>query len=102
MYAWETGPIDDLAIVLLCGESEFKLTSNMFSIDRKIRYQLTPKANVALKILRQHLTTILAQQLRGRPLTESQVLWYDLAMAALGKIKLETEDDNTKLMIKMV
>lgn len=101
MYAWETGPIDDLAIVLLCGESEFKIHSNMLSIDRKIRYQLAPKANVALKILRQHLTTILALQLRGKPLTESQVLWYDLATAALGKIKLETGDDNTKLMIKL-
>ncbi|KAG1757436.1 P-loop containing nucleoside triphosphate hydrolase protein [Suillus lakei] len=100
MYAWETGPIDDLAIVLLCGESEFKIHSNMLSIDRKIRYQLAPKANVALKILRQHLTTILALQLRGKPLTESQVLWYDLATAALGKIKLETGDD-TKLMIKL-
>lgn len=101
MYAWETGPIDDLAIVLLCGESEFKIHSHMLSIDRKIRYQLAPKANVALKILRQHLTTILALQLRGKPLTESQVLWYDLATAALGKIKLETGDDSTKLMIKM-
>lgn len=101
MYAWETGPIDDLAIVLLCGECEFKIHSNMLSIDRKIRYQLTPKANVALKILRQHLTTILAQQLRGKPLTGSQVLWYDLATAALGKIKLETGDDSTKLMIKL-
>jgi predicted DNA-binding protein (MmcQ/YjbR family) len=27
MYAWETGPIDDLAIVLLCGESEFKVST---------------------------------------------------------------------------
>jgi ATP-dependent RNA helicase DHX29 len=101
MYAWETGPIDDLAIVLLCGESEFKVHSNMLSIDRKIRYQLAPKANVALKILRQHLTAILALQLRGKPLTESQVLWYDLATAALGKMKLETGDDSTKLMIKL-
>lgn len=101
MYAWETGPIDDLALVLLCGESEFKIQANMLSIDRKIRYQLTPKANVALKILRQHLTTILALQLRGRPLTESHVLWYDLATAALGKIKLETGDDSAKLMIKL-
>lgn len=101
MYAWETGPIDDLAIVLLCGESEFKIHSNMLSIDRKIRYQLAPKANVALKILRQHLTAILALQLRGKPLTDSQVLWYDLATAALGKIKLETGDDSTKLMIKL-
>ncbi|KAG1885768.1 P-loop containing nucleoside triphosphate hydrolase protein [Suillus subluteus] len=101
MYAWETGPIDDLAIVLLCGESEFKIHSNMLSIDRKIRYQLAAKANVALKILRQHLTTILALQLRGKPLTESQVLWYELATAALGKIKLETGDESTKLMIKL-
>jgi ATP-dependent RNA helicase DHX29 len=101
MYAWETGPIDDLAIVLLCGESEFKVHSNMLSIDRKIRYQLAPKANVALKILRQHLTAILALQLRGKTLTESQVLWYDLATAALGKMKLETGDDSTKLMIKL-
>ncbi|KAG1867923.1 P-loop containing nucleoside triphosphate hydrolase protein [Suillus subalutaceus] len=101
MYAWETGPIDDLAIVLLCGESEFKIHSNMLSIDRKIRYQLAAKANVALKILRQHLTTILALQLRGKPLTESQVLWYELATAALGKIKLEMGDESTKLMIKL-
>jgi len=27
MYAWETGPIDDLPIVLLCGESEFKVSA---------------------------------------------------------------------------
>ncbi|KAG2059703.1 hypothetical protein BDR06DRAFT_1017643 [Suillus hirtellus] len=43
MYAWETGPIDDLALVLLCGESEFKVQANMLSIDRKIRYQLAPR-----------------------------------------------------------
>ncbi|KAG2029093.1 hypothetical protein BDR03DRAFT_1018907 [Suillus americanus] len=55
MYAWKTGPIDDLAIVLLCGESEFKhdtqIHSNMLSIDRKTGYQLAAKANVVLKIL---------------------------------------------------
>lgn len=25
MYAWETAPIDDLAILLLCGECDFKV-----------------------------------------------------------------------------
>lgn len=25
LYAWETGPVDDLAMVLLCGEPEFKV-----------------------------------------------------------------------------
>ncbi|KAG1854088.1 P-loop containing nucleoside triphosphate hydrolase protein [Suillus tomentosus] len=43
MYAWETGPIDDLALVLLCGESKFKIQANMLSIDQKIRYQLAPR-----------------------------------------------------------
>lgn len=25
MYAWETGPVDDLALLLLCGEPDFKV-----------------------------------------------------------------------------
>ena len=25
LYAWETGPADDLAILLLCGECDFKV-----------------------------------------------------------------------------
>lgn len=25
LYAWETGPVDDLAMVLMCGEPEFKV-----------------------------------------------------------------------------
>lgn len=27
MYAWETGPVDDLALLLLCGDAEFKVMS---------------------------------------------------------------------------
>lgn len=26
MYAWETGPVDDLALVLLCGDADFKVS----------------------------------------------------------------------------
>lgn len=25
MYAWETAPVDDLALLLLCGEPDFKV-----------------------------------------------------------------------------
>jgi ATP-dependent RNA helicase DHX29 len=25
LYAWETGPVDDRALVLLCGEADFKV-----------------------------------------------------------------------------
>lgn len=24
LYAWETGPVDDMSMLLLCGESDFK------------------------------------------------------------------------------
>ena len=27
MYAWETGTVDDLALVLLCGDAEFKVSA---------------------------------------------------------------------------
>lgn len=60
-------------------------------VDRKIKYCLTPRANVAMKILRTQLSSILAQQFRGKALMESQIQWHGLAMAALGRTKLETE-----------
>ena len=25
MYAWETGPVEDMALLLLCGDAEFKV-----------------------------------------------------------------------------
>ncbi|KAF9240899.1 P-loop containing nucleoside triphosphate hydrolase protein [Melanogaster broomeanus] len=93
LYAWETGPMDDLAILLLCGECDFKLISDTAIVDRKIKYRLTPKANVAMKILRNQLSSIAAQKFRGKPMTESQVRWHELAMTALGRVKLDAETD---------
>ncbi|KAJ7786454.1 P-loop containing nucleoside triphosphate hydrolase protein [Mycena metata] len=67
LYAWETGPVDDVAIALLCGDADFKLISNTAFIDRnKIKYQVSPKSNIALKFLRTHLASILAQQFRSK------------------------------------
>ncbi|TFK57142.1 P-loop containing nucleoside triphosphate hydrolase protein [Heliocybe sulcata] len=92
LYAWETGPVDDVSILLLCGESDFKLISDSVSVDRKLKWRVAPKTNVALKVLRNNLASLLAQQFRGKPLVESQVLWHELGMAVLGKMKIE--DDN--------
>ncbi|KIJ68314.1 hypothetical protein HYDPIDRAFT_24607 [Hydnomerulius pinastri MD-312] len=102
LYAWETAPMDDLAILLLCGECDIKLISDTAIVDRKIKYRLIPKANVAMKILRNQLSNILAQKFRGKPLTASQAQWHELAMTALGRVKLETEGDasaSVKLVI---
>ncbi len=31
LYAWETGPVDDVAIALLCGDADFKVNLNNYS-----------------------------------------------------------------------
>ncbi|KAJ7070917.1 P-loop containing nucleoside triphosphate hydrolase protein [Mycena amicta] len=87
LYVWETGPSEDIAILLLCGEADFRLVSNSVFIDRKVRFQVSPRCNAALKALRTHLASTLATQFRIRPLTESQVLWSELALSVLRKEK---------------
>ncbi|KIK96360.1 hypothetical protein PAXRUDRAFT_826025 [Paxillus rubicundulus Ve08.2h10] len=102
LYAWETGPMDDLAILLLCGECDFKLMSDTATVDRKIKYRLTFRANVAMKILRNQLSSISAQKFRGKPMTESQVRWHELGMGALGKVKLDAEAESSNASVKVV
>ena len=60
-------------------------------IDRKVRFRVKPKVNVALKFLREQLVALLASQYRGKPLLEPQMMWNDIAMAVLGKAKSSGE-----------
>ncbi|KAG6842553.1 hypothetical protein C0991_000079 [Blastosporella zonata] len=92
LYAWESSPVDDMAMLLLCGECDFKLISDSAFIDRKIKFNIPPKTNIALKFLRTQLWSLLAQQFRGKPLAESQVLWNEIAMLVLGKVKVEADE----------
>ncbi|KAI8995492.1 P-loop containing nucleoside triphosphate hydrolase protein [Trametes punicea] len=89
LYAWETGPVDDMALLLLCGDAEFKLMADTAAIDRKVRFRVQPKASIALKLLRNNLASILATQFRIRPLTEAQLRWDEIAMMILGRVKPE-------------
>ncbi|KAL4071050.1 P-loop containing nucleoside triphosphate hydrolase protein [Scleroderma citrinum] len=95
LYAWETTPVDDLTLLLVCGECDFKLICDSVIVDRRIKYRLTPKANVAMKILRKQLSSILVQQFHGEPLTESQGRWYELAMTVLGGLQQGSGDDTS-------
>jgi hypothetical protein len=70
-----------------------QLISSSAFIDRKVKFHISPKSNVALKILRNHLGTLLAQQFRGKPLSESQGLWFELALGVLSKTKIEVEGE---------
>ncbi|TRM65724.1 P-loop containing nucleoside triphosphate hydrolase protein [Schizophyllum amplum] len=99
LYVWETSPVDDMAIALLCGDHDFKLTANSFFIDRKIRFCVEPKVNMAIKVLRSQLASNLSQQLRGKRLVGTQVQWQELAMMVLGKTKFEDEDGQKSIML---
>ncbi len=70
-----------------------QLISDSFSIDRKIKFRVAPKTNIALKHLRTQLATVLSQQLRGKVLNESQILWNEMALLVLGKLKVEDENE---------
>lgn len=87
-------PYYSLIELLQLTHSCIKLISDSTFIDRKIKFRVSPKANVALKILRSQLGTLLAQQFRGKPLSESQYLWFDLALMVLGKTKIEADEGN--------
>jgi len=71
--------------------------TDMAVIDRKIKFQIPPKTNVALKMLRENLFEILSSQFRGQPLSESHVLWNELAAMILGKIKPKDEREQTSI-----
>ncbi|KAF9499777.1 P-loop containing nucleoside triphosphate hydrolase protein [Pleurotus eryngii] len=92
LYAWETSPVNDIAMVLLCGEMETKLVADSVFIDRKLRYKVSPKVNIALKLLRAQLANLLAKQYRGKVLTESLMLWYDIALMILGRVNPNQEE----------
>ena len=70
-----------------------QLSSNSAFIDRKIKFKIPGRTTVALKYLRHHLATIIANQIRGKPLSESQLLWNELAMTVLGKVKLTAGEE---------
>jgi ATP-dependent RNA helicase DHX29 len=75
------------------------LLSDTAAIDRKIKFSISAKTNVALKHLREHLFDILSTQFRGQPITETHVLWNELAANILGKIKPKDEKEQTSITI---
>lgn len=62
-------------------------------MDRKIKATLQPKATIALKMLRERLSTVLAAQMRGKPLTAVQQKWHDAALLLLSKVPVEMDDE---------
>lgn len=76
-----------------------QLISDSAFIDRKIKFRISSKSNIALKFLRGQLGSLLAHQFRGKILTESQILWNDISLMVLGKIKVEDEGSEPPVIL---
>ncbi|KAL7421927.1 hypothetical protein Q5752_003699 [Cryptotrichosporon argae] len=84
LYAWEVGPVDDRALALLTGDVlDFKLSAGALHIDRKIRFAVSGKTALALKLARDRLAAATAARMRGRALADAQTRWFELAWACV-------------------
>ncbi|KAM0753239.1 P-loop containing nucleoside triphosphate hydrolase protein [Meredithblackwellia eburnea MCA 4105] len=92
LYVWESGAVDERAVYLLCGNSDFQLPAHSLTIDRKIRTYLEPKTSIALKILRHRFNQIFSAKMKNPSVTtEAQQQWLELVIESLAS-KKEVED----------
>ncbi|KAG7562714.1 hypothetical protein FFLO_01874 [Filobasidium floriforme] len=84
LYAWETGPVEDMALFLLCGEHlEIKTWSGAAIIDRKIRFNVSGDLLLHLKRLREEFAQALSLRMSGKQFNEDQAKWFELGLKCL-------------------
>jgi ATP-dependent RNA helicase DHX29 len=64
-------------------------------VDRKIRFHIPAKTNLALKYLRHKLAVVLSERLQKKPLTGSQERWMEMALVILGNLRPEQSSSET-------
>lgn len=101
LYVWETGPVDDVALLLLCGDCNFKLVSDSAFVD-KIKFRIPAKTNLALKYLRNKLAVELSERLRSKPSTGSQERWMEMALVILGKLQSEQSSRAQSIVLDII
>ena len=69
-----------------------QLSSDTISVDRKIKFSVTPRVNLALKVLREQIGNLLAHQYQGKSPVDIQNSWKDIGLQALGRMKIKLDD----------
>ncbi|KAI9445226.1 P-loop containing nucleoside triphosphate hydrolase protein [Lactarius indigo] len=92
----------DLALLLLCGDCNFKLVSDAAFVDRKIRFRIPARTGLALKHLRTQLAAALDERLKNKPTTESQERWMDIVLAVLGKLRPEVDRTTQTVVLDVI
>ena len=81
-HAYETSPVEDFAVALICGEADFKMYAGVMIIDgNRIRFSVDDwKTLIAIKILRTQIRRIIDQSFHypGRSLSQDQRSWLDI------------------------
>jgi ATP-dependent RNA helicase DHX29 len=67
-------------------------------VDRKIRFRIPPKTNLALKYLRSKLLVVLSERLQKKRSTGSQERWMEMALVILGKLRPEESNSETVVL----
>ncbi|KAH7333960.1 P-loop containing nucleoside triphosphate hydrolase protein [Rhizoctonia solani] len=82
LYASETGPANDLSLILLCGDCEFKPASELVIVDRKLKYRVSGKNILVLKALKAKLASNMTVRLRSRQpdVTSEAEIWSTFAL----------------------
>lgn len=102
LYVWETGPVDDAALVLLCGDCNFKLVSDSAFVDPKIKFRIPAKTNLALKCLRNKLAVELSERIRNKSSNGSQERWMKMALIVLGKLQSEQSSRAQSIVLDII
>jgi len=102
LYVWETGPVEDIALLLLCGDGNFKLASDAVFVDRKIKFRIPARTNVALKYLRNKLDVVLNERLRKKTPTGSQERWMNMGLVVLGKLRPERDSSAQTIVLDII
>ncbi|ORX35792.1 P-loop containing nucleoside triphosphate hydrolase protein [Kockovaella imperatae] len=88
LYAWETGPVSNLALAILCGDqADVRLAAGSLQIDRKVKYHTDSKSALAIKLVRRNLASSTAKRFRGVALTPAQRKWFEMGLEWLRSIE---------------
>lgn len=85
--------MEEKAILLLCGDADVKLPAQSIAIDRKIRYTATPKAAMAMKVLRSHFASLFQLRMKHPQQTLQGVdaEWWNFIESSLKSEEAEEE-----------
>lgn len=72
--------------LLLCRRLTFgheQISSSSFILDRKIKYSLSPKASIAVKLIREQFYQVMSLRFKGKKLSDNQQRWFELGLKCL-------------------